>query len=653
MSLLKQLLLSVSVAMLGILLGTLFFNVDAARQSLSEQLQLQSDNAASSLALSLSQPANQDAVVRELLMAALFDTGHFDAIRLTDPAGRRLFEREMDEQAAQNMIQAAPLWFQQFIPLPKARTQRAVSNGWSQVGTLDVEVDNRFAIDALWRTSLRMAVLVLVAGAAWAIFVGSLLRWFQRVLHEEVASQVMRIGTEDAQTTKEQTSQVRELQAVSEAIQTTHQRVQRTEQAQAARIESLELETHSDSVTGLPNRKYFLNELNKALQADVHGHVLLVRQRDLQAMNASWTRSEVDAWLQGVAQQVQDLLSHSEAPDAQLARLNGSDFAIMLPSDLGPAALHVVEQLRKTMQSLNVALTDGQWSRWAFVLTPFTQDDSATTVLTRLDQGMMKAESEGHGEVEYAESGRPQDAAVLAGEGHWQQLLVNALHTPGQLRLHAQPVASSSLTGNQHWHEAGLELQPANGKVLGAGLFLPAAVRLGLSDDYDHKALHLALQWLAEHPHTDLVLRISLASIEQEFFAQRVAETLSNPLHQPLLPNLILELDAFTLESAARNTLALCALAAKAGVQIGLRRLEQSPKALLHLNSLRLRYVKVSGFFAELALRNPGAAHLLEAMLETVHAQSATVLITDAVNPQAADWLRAKGASLQLPNVEK
>lgn len=93
MSLLKQLLLSVSVAMVGILLGTLALSIDSARSYLTEQLQSQSENAASSLSLSLSQPGNQDPVTRELLMAALFDTGQFAAIRLVAPNEEVLFER--------------------------------------------------------------------------------------------------------------------------------------------------------------------------------------------------------------------------------------------------------------------------------------------------------------------------------------------------------------------------------------------------------------------------------------------------------------------------------------------------------------------------------------------------------------------------------
>src|SRR5690554_7375722 len=87
MSLLRQLLISVSVAVSVILVGTLWFALDGARGYLNERLQADAANAASSLALSLSLPTNQDPVTQELLMKALFDSGQFQSISFTDPSG--------------------------------------------------------------------------------------------------------------------------------------------------------------------------------------------------------------------------------------------------------------------------------------------------------------------------------------------------------------------------------------------------------------------------------------------------------------------------------------------------------------------------------------------------------------------------------------
>jgi len=652
MSLLKQLLLSVSIAVIGILLGTLAFSIEGARSYLTEQLQNQSENAASSLALSLSQPANQDPVTRELLMAALFDTGQFSAIRLVSPDEQVLFERE---KKAVDIAGRAPEWFAHLLPLPQPLAERSISDGWKQVGTLSVAVDNRFAMDDLWSSSTKMTALIVVAGGVWACFVGMLLRWFRRVLHEEVEAQVQSIGTHQAKSMEVGPSRVAELASVSHAIQDARVRVTQAAQAQTERIESLELETNSDPVTRLPNRKYFVNELQKALQVnqDAQGHVLIMRQRDLQALNSSQSREQVDAWLSSVWQQVRQLLADNAQVPAQLARLNGSDFVVLLPGDLGPEGMHMVQKLRYLLQSQSMALGDGQWSRGAFALTDYTAADKVTDVLARLDQGMMRAESAGHGDVEYAEHAH-YPGTVIAGEGHWQQLLGKALHAPHQLHIAVQALTSASLVGTDVRHEASLELHEDDGRVLGGALFLPAVVRLGLSADYDLQAISLGLQWLTQHPGDVLVVRVSVPSLEQDDFVPRLRSWLQSSQAQGLgaaLEQLVLELDAHALEVISTRVAEFCAAAALCRVGVGLRRLDQAPKALLQLPSLPLRYVKLGGHFAEQSMGNTGVRHLMEAMISTAQAQSAMVYVTDMVAPEAAAWLRIKGASLPAPSV--
>ena len=72
MSILRRLLLSITLAILAILLGTLALSVTAARDYLAGQLQAQSTDAAVSLALSLSQPGNDEPIMQELLVSAMF-----------------------------------------------------------------------------------------------------------------------------------------------------------------------------------------------------------------------------------------------------------------------------------------------------------------------------------------------------------------------------------------------------------------------------------------------------------------------------------------------------------------------------------------------------------------------------------------------------
>ena len=649
MSLLKQLFISVSVALLGILVGTLAFNLGAARSYLSEQLLNESENAAASLAMSLSQPANQDPVAQELLISALFDTGRFQAVRLRGADGVVQFERE---QTPIKLRYEVPKWFQHLMPLPAQQAERAVSNGWSQLGSVEVRVDNRSAHIALWDSSLKMAALIVIAGLAWAFFVGYLMRWFRRVLQEEVTAQVQRIGTGREVMPWAGGTQLQELSGVSSAIRSAYVRVQKTEQAQLQRIESLELEANCDPVTQLPNRKYFLNELNKQLQANAqaHGYVLLIRQRDLQALNHIYSRVEVDDWSRAVTQQLRHLLHERQVEHAHIARINGSDFAVLLPQVHSLAATQEVQQLRKLLQAHCLSMGGGQWSRWAFALTPYAHGEAVSDVLVRLDHGLMSAESAGHGEVEYVEASAHQRTAVHTCENQWQQILSSALQVPGKLVLDVQAVVSVSGHGTEKRFEATLELHESDGQVLRASLFLPAASRLGLMDAFDLQGITMGLQWLSTHPGEKLVVRIALLSLEQEQFWQRLHALLDKHRDSGMLAGLMLELDAHALEVAAQEVQRLSALLQEQGVGLGFRRVEESARALLHIGSLPLSYVKLGAFWAEQAVHNLGARGLLEAIIGTVIAQRARVYVTDGVSPEAAQWLREQGAYLLKVN---
>ena len=341
MSILRQLLLSVTIAIGVILLGTLALSVNAAREYLSGQLQVQSTDASVSLALSLSQPANNDPVLQELLVSALFDGGHFSLVRLSDPEGKVLIERRSTATAA-----SVPGWFRTLAPLASGTASHAVSDGWRQIGEVTLVANDAYAWEALWRSSLKMVALVVGAGVLWALFAFALVRWIKNRLLREISEHVRSIG----QSTPPQQVEARvpELSGVVQALNQTRERVYASVEEQNAQIESLKLELNQDPVTGLPNRKYFVNEFRRALEAsaptdsgrggETGGHVLVLRQRDLADLNRHMPREFIDQWLRAVCERVQASLASLNAGSALLARLNGSDFALLLP--LRGAASH-------------------------------------------------------------------------------------------------------------------------------------------------------------------------------------------------------------------------------------------------------------------------------------------------------------------------
>lgn len=647
MSLLHRLLWSVTVAITVILLGALVLSIGSARMYLQGTLQSQGENAVSSLAIALSQPANQDPITQELLMTALFDSGQFASVRMVDPAGQTMFARE--RQPTERQAASAPAWFVQALPLPSPMAQRAVSDGWKQVGMVRLVVDNAYATTALWDSSLKMAAWVVGAGLVWSCFVIALLGWFQRVLREEVTRQVLEIGAVDSLPVESRKPVLAELAPVTAAISTTHERVVEQAQEQSQRIDSLELETHQDPITGLPNRKYFLQELHKTLAGQgvagaTPGYVMLVRQRDLQAMNMHLPRATVDEWLRDVGQQWALRVAQWPLVGVQLARLNGSDFAMLIPGDNGPEVMHAVHQLRTWLQSQSVALPDGQWTRWAYAMTDYLPHMSSAQVLARVDHALMQAESAGHGDVEYTEVLDRTDAPSTQGGAQWKQLLQYALETPNALQLQVQ--AAPWLPANHAgvWHEASLQLTDAAGAVLQASYFLPAATRLGLSAEMDARATALALDWLSRNVDAQLVVRVSMPSLAQAGFMEQLHTLLeSSQASQGLMSRLCFEIDAHALV-VYRDLVAQWSEAVHArGVGVGLRRLDQQPQALSCLQALPLRYVKIGAQSIAQSLENAGQKLLLEAMVRAAHAQGIRVYVVDAVCPESAAWLQSLG----------
>lgn len=625
MSLLRQLLLSVTLAILVILAGTTIFSIGSARQYLDAQLQGQSDSTATSLALTLSQPSNQDPTVRELLLSVLFDSGQFQVVEFLDPTGRILIRREIEDGRDSRVT--APGWFSHLLPLERHEAQRQVTNGWTQQGVVRLLASDAYARNALWDSTARIVTLTVGAGILWGLFVFMLMRWLRRALQDDVMARVQAM----TQAAGGDLPPVRhpsmvELREVAQIITRTHERVRATAAEHQSRIESLELELNQDMVTGLANRKYFINELRRLLEQPAPdqgegGHVMLFRQCDLQSVNQTMSRQVVDQWLRNMGQLVLEVLRERLGQQAWLARLNGSDFAFILPMVPGPVAVRVAQSVGEILQAQRIRLGQAGLCRWRMVLTDYEPGESFSDVLSRLDEALMRAESAGHTDVEYlpGEDLRSVTGGRGGGEQAWRTLLRNALDQ-GWFALETQRDPS---TGSEDRAQGLLILrEPGASEPLSGYLFMPPAVRLGLSAACDVQAVRLGLGWLRTH-HGDLVLRVSLASILQDAFHSEIAGLLAQMPGQSA--RLLMDLDSYGLVAHRPQVVAFATMLREHGVRLGLRRFAEQPEALLYLHEIRPEYIRVSGNLLAVLDESPGARHLLDAVQETAREIGAVV----------------------------
>jgi len=166
-----------------------------------------------------------------------------------------------------------------------------------------------------------------------------------------------------------------------------------------AKVEALEIELNRDETTGVANRRYFLNEFRRALEAGA-GHVLILHLHDLAGINRHAGRRPTDQWLTITCQRLGEILNTSDQPSPPLlARLNGADFAILLPESTHTAATELAGRIRTHLLATRIASGENELCRWAMSLGNYVSGTTISAVLTRLDEGLTQAEENGTDEV--------------------------------------------------------------------------------------------------------------------------------------------------------------------------------------------------------------------------------------------------------------
>jgi EAL domain-containing protein (putative c-di-GMP-specific phosphodiesterase class I) len=622
MSILRQLLLSITIAIALILLGTLALSVNAARDYLAGQLQVQSSDAAVSLALSLSQPANSDRITQELLVSALYDGGHFSLVRLADPQGKVIIERSNEAASA-----VVPGWFQRLVPLSAKSATHVVTDGWRQIGEVTLTATDAYAWETLWHSSVQMILVIVAAGMLWAVFAFALVRWIEKRLLAEVGEQMRAIGR--GQFGQILRPRVPELSGITDALNQTREQLRATSEEQSARIESLQIEVNQDAITGLANRRYFINEFLRELQTDGRetaagegGHVMVFRQRDLAAINRHMPREFVDQWLAGLGRRVAALLEQLQLNDTLIGRLNGSDFALLLPRCTAPNAMLLAERLRNELREARIPVGEGGLCRWALAMTDYARGDTVGDLLGRLDYALMRGESAGDDHVQQA----TDEAHALSahGESAWRRAITAGIERQ-RFTLALEPLRA--IDGSVIRQEATLMLHSEeSSEPIPARLFFPAATRLDLTAECDIQAVRLAVSWLMMN-EGELTVRIAMPSLSHPNFLLQVERMLSE--RKTLAARLYLEVDAHAVVERQQAVAELCRIANACGARVGVRRLAQQFTAVSLLHSLRLAYVKLGGGFVGGMSQSLGSQQLAVSVLETARSLNIEVYAED------------------------
>ena len=584
MSMYRQLWLAIITSMLLALGGSLLASLLGARSYLEAQLSQKNADNATVLALALNQ-RNLDVVSVELAVSALFDSGHYELIRVVDPLGRTLVERRADAGEL-----GAPAWFANYLPLRAAPGDAQISDGWKQFGTITLVSHSRFAYGALWHGALQilgaLALSCLVGGGLGTLILLRLKAPLAAVVQQARAISERRfttIGEPD----------VPELRQLAMAMNGTVVRLKTMFEEETARLEAVRREANFDTLTGLANRAHFLAHLRESTQdVDSAGGILfIIRIARLADLNRALGRETTDELLRRFGGVL--LAFAAQRPDALGARLNGADFALLLPGDASPQAVGepLLRQLTQETAAFRSSTPKSDPAATWIAGGRFAHGIEPAFILAQVDAALAASESEGRDALRLIDIHHADGTPHTARD--WSDHIRRALDR-NWVRLASFPVAR--LDGTLLHEECPLRLKfDDDGEWLPARRFVPQAERLQLTARLDLAAVALGLATLDARPDLPgLAINLSAHSPLWPSFRRELLALLAPHRAARRLWLEIAESGALAHFDAFRD---LCRDLKPIGCRIGMEHFGHRFSEIGRLYDLGIDYIKVDSIF--------------------------------------------------------
>lgn len=166
----------------------LVLEITTVRQSILDQMSANLETAITALGLVLQGTLlNDDKVLAETIVNAMFDGGFVNSVVLLDPDGQVLFQKVF-RTAQQNV----PGWLPSVIDMPPVKIEQELTDGWRILGTLTLEGHKGYAYQHLWNAISRTGLALLVGLLVFSLVITWVCR---RLMHplEQISLQLTRI----------------------------------------------------------------------------------------------------------------------------------------------------------------------------------------------------------------------------------------------------------------------------------------------------------------------------------------------------------------------------------------------------------------------------------------------------------------------------
>lgn len=621
MSLIKQLWIGMILLLLLALGGSFIMSLLSAREYLQNQLKIKNIDDANSLALSLSQ-MEKDNIDIELIITAQFDAGHYEYIMFNDQHKKPIAVRRFDDQQT-----SVPDWFSTWVKLDAAPGIALIQDGWQQYGSIIVKSHSSFALESLWKQAkhlLEWFVFSCLLASLLGIFV------FRRIstpLHQLIAQAEAISERRFIRSTEPRTTEFRRL---AKAMNLLSDNVKSMLEKETSQLQLLRRDSLLDPLTELNNRPHFMNLLDNILtseNSENQGVIILCRVLRLQELNGLYGHQAVDDMLKEVAHAFHYFCQ--QYPESQAGRLNGSDFAIAIPTQ---ESMDVIGA--DLIQRLNFQLIAHNHQNVAvpMAISQYHHDDDRHSLMHQLDGALAQAELKGnHAMVACL---RDKKITHHRNLNDWRNELENALNN-NQLTLAQFPVRN--IAGELLHFEAPVRLHIED-EEKPAGYFIPWASRLNLLAVIDLAVVKTALKHLS-NSITPLAINMSAEIFSNMRFREELVELLIK--EKDKRHDLWIEFSEIAIIRYPEEFRSLTETLRQLGCKVGLEHVGLEFTRFEQLQDLGMHYLKIDAAITKQIDKNPSNQTFVQSLCQLGHALG-IIMIAEGVSTEQEKITLAK-----------
>ena len=367
----------------------------------------------------------------------------------------------------------------------------------------------------------------------------------------------------------------------------------------------LRLANH-DPLTGLFNRRRFVDELQqllgKPLPSKARGALFFVDLDQFKYVNDTCGHPAGDRLIVTVAERLRATVGDKGV----VARFGGDEFAILVPNVSKREAKSLADGILDDMRQLSHVEDETVIHVHCSIGVTMIRAGEGThdDLIAQSDIACREAKARGRNRAEFYRVSK-RETQQMASDVGWMRKLREAIDQD-LFELRFQPVVNIS-TGETSHHEVLLRLKMDDGQIVAPDMFLPAAVRFGLMAEIDAWMIQHALEALARYAENDAALRLAVNLSANAFETEDLAGFVAAQLRaQNITPEKVVfeiteNLAVRHLTHVERQVAALREM----GCEVALDDFGKGYSSLGYIQQLSFDYIKIDGSFIRNLVKNP------------------------------------------------